>query len=112
MLADGGGAGPAGLGLAVEGDDEGAGGFVAVAAIGARGFAGDVADIAWAEDVGLAFPVELDGTVEDVNHLDAGVAVGVEGGALVASEELGEAGAKAAFGNEDAEAFGDVIGIG
>ena len=60
----------------------------------------------------LAFAAELDGALEDVDHLDAGVAVRMEAGAVLAGEELGEAGAKAAFGDEDAEALGDVVGVG
>ena len=84
----------AGLTVAVEADDEGAGGFVAGGAIAAGSFAGDIADVAGFEKMWLALAAELDGAFEDVDHLDAGVAFGVEAGAVIAGEELGEAGAE------------------
>ena len=64
------------------------------------------------EEVWLAFATELDGAAEDIDHLDAGVALRVQAGAVLTGEEFCEAGAEAAFGDEDAEAFGDVVRVG
>src|ERR1700761_3396107 len=90
--ADEGGAGATGFGVAVEADDESAGGLMAGCAVAAGRVAGDVTGVAGFEEVRLALAAKLDGAFEDVDHLDAGIAVGVEAGVVLAGKEIGEAG--------------------
>ncbi len=76
------------------------------------GFARDIGNVAWAQDVLFAITVQREATAEDQRHLDPGIQFREKGIALIAGKELRHAGAQAAFRNENAKAFGVVIRLG